>query len=138
GWQTLGQWHEAGGFGYSFTWRPSDRLTLSNGGYVGPETPADESILRLYQSTTGQVLLHRAKHGAIRSVALSGAFDAGYETAGRTTSAPASTRLGGIAAARIEWPLKISTAIRADTYWDEGQVLVPPFPIGGKYARPYQ
>jgi hypothetical protein len=40
GWQTFGQWHEAGGFGYSVTWRPSDRVSLSHGGYVGPELSA--------------------------------------------------------------------------------------------------
>jgi hypothetical protein len=137
GWQTFGQWHEAGGFGYSVTWRPSDRVSLSQGGYVGPEKPTDESVLRLYQSTIAQVLLHRASSGAIRSVALSGAFDAGFETAGRNMVSPSSSRVGGIAAARIEWPLRIATAIRADTYWDEGQVLVPAFPIGSVYTRPF-
>jgi hypothetical protein len=137
GWQTFGQWHEAGGLGYSLTYRPSDRLSLSNGGYVGPETPADESILRFYNDTSAQFLLHRKKSGLVRSVALSGQIDAGYETPGQKNNPPGSSRLGGVLGGRIEWPLGISTAIRADTFWDEGQALLPAFPIGSKYSRPF-
>lgn len=134
GWQTFGQWHEAGGFGYALTWRPTDRLTVTNDGYVGPETPADESILRLYQDTNAQLLLHRRKSGLVRSVALAGLFDLGWETAGRAT--PGSARAGAMLAGRVEWPLGIATSVRADTFWDERQVLVPAFPLGSRYARP--
>lgn len=134
GWQTFGQWHEAGGAAYTVIHRPGDRFTISNGGYIGPEIPSDESILRLYEDTTAQVLLHRQKTGALRSIALAGLFDVGFDTAGRTRAS--SARVGGVLSGRFEWANGIATALRADTYWDEGQALVPPLPPGSPYTRP--
>ena len=119
------------------TYRPSDRVSITNDGYVGPENPTDESIIRFYDDLNAQVLLHKKKSGVVRSVALSGLFDFGWETPGRKSTPPGSARIGGMLGGRIEWPLGISTALRADTFWDEGQVLVPAFPVGSKYVRPF-
>jgi len=134
GWQTFGQWHEAGGAGYLLAFRPSERVALSTAGYVGSENPSDESIVRFYTDHDAQVQLFKRSSGALRSIALCGAFDLGYETAGRAT--PGSGRAGAFVAGRFEWARGIATTLRSQTYFDEGQVLVPPFPIGSPYVRP--
>ncbi len=131
GWQTFGQWHEAGAGGYAVTWRPTGRLSLTHDAYLGQDVPDDDQSLRWFTDNSAQVEYFAASHGFVRSLAVCAIADLGYE---HLTVRPGGWRGGVALSHRIGFVGNVFLAVRGDAYLDEGQVLVPSLPSG--YARP--
>jgi hypothetical protein len=132
GWQSFGQWHEAGAGGYLVSWRPSDRFSITNDGYAGQDAPKDDKSFRLYSDTSAQLQYFRRSSGPVRSLAVSFIGDFGYEYL--SNGVPHGWRTGYALAHRIGFARNFFFALRGDIFWDEGQVLVPVPP--GPVNRP--
>jgi hypothetical protein len=127
GWQSLSKVNDVPGLGWSVTWRPSERLSLTHN-FLGGAFEADPGRLRLYTDQILQWQYARQPLPWIKSLAINATADLGYDSVGKLQ--PATWLGGGTLAHRIEFSDNWALAIRGSMYADPQRLVALPLPAG--------
>lgn len=127
GWQSLSKQTTSPGLGWSVTWRPNDRLSLTHN-FLGGAFDSDASRLRLYADNIVQWQYARQPLPWIKSLAVSATADLGRETAGVTL--PATWFGGGTLAHRIEFDDHWALGLRTSAFADPQKLVALGLPAG--------